>query len=78
MDSIRRTLLRTGVAAAAAAAAPRAFAQTTGKEETAMPFYQRSDVRIHYEETGSGFPLLIIPGGGLNSQISFLKYWRFR
>jgi pimeloyl-ACP methyl ester carboxylesterase len=38
-----------------------------------MPFYERGDVRIHYEETGSGFPLLLIPGGGLNSAISFLS-----
>ena len=37
-----------------------------------MPFYEKGDVRIHYEETGSGFPLLLIPGGGLNSTISFL------
>jgi len=37
-----------------------------------MPFYEKGDVRIHYEEAGSGFPLLIIPGGGLNSTISFL------
>ena len=37
-----------------------------------MPFYEKDDVRIHYEETGSGFPLLLIPGGGLNSTISFL------
>ncbi len=37
-----------------------------------MPFYERGDVRIHYEEAGSGFPLLIIPGGGLNATISFL------
>ena len=36
-----------------------------------MPFYEKGDVRIHYEEAGSGFPLLIIPGGGLNSTISF-------
>ena len=36
-----------------------------------MPFYERGDVRIHYEEAGSGFPLLLIPGGGLNSSISF-------
>ena len=36
-----------------------------------MPFYQRGDVRIHYEETGSGFPLLVIPGGGLNSTLGF-------
>jgi len=36
-----------------------------------MPFYEHGDVRIHYEEIGSGFPLLLIPGGGLNSSISF-------
>ena len=29
-----------------------------------MPFYEKGDVRIHYEEVGSGFPLLGIPGGG--------------
>src|SRR5436853_5637593 len=38
-----------------------------------MPFYEKSDVRIHYEEAGSGFPLLVIPGGGLNSTIEGLK-----
>ena len=38
-----------------------------------MPFYDRGDVRIHYEERGTGFPLLIIPGGGLNSDMSFLR-----
>ena len=38
-----------------------------------MPFYEKGDVRIHYEEAGSGLPLLIIPGGGLNSTISFLS-----
>src|SRR6267142_2427206 len=35
-----------------------------------MPFYQRGPIRIHYEEVGSGFPLLLIPGGGLNSALS--------
>ena len=35
-----------------------------------MPFYERGPVRIHYEELGSGFPLLLIPGGGLNSALS--------
>ena len=35
-----------------------------------MPFYERGPVRIHYEEAGSGFPLLLIPGGGLNSSFS--------
>ncbi|HKS90058.1 MAG TPA: alpha/beta hydrolase [Stellaceae bacterium] len=38
-----------------------------------MAFYDRGNVRIHYEETGSGFPLLVIPGGGLNSTIEGLK-----
>lgn len=36
-----------------------------------MPFYDRGDVRIRYEETGAGFPLLAIPGGGHNSCIAF-------
>uniref|UniRef100_UPI00261FD5DA alpha/beta fold hydrolase n=1 Tax=uncultured Sphingorhabdus sp. TaxID=1686106 RepID=UPI00261FD5DA len=33
----------------------------------------KGKVRIHFEEAGSGFPLLIIPGGGLNSVIAGLK-----
>jgi len=37
-----------------------------------MPFYERGDVRIHYEEVGSGFPLLVIPGGGLNAMIPYV------
>ncbi len=36
-----------------------------------MSFYDKGDVRICYEEVGAGFPLLLIPGGGLNSKISF-------
>jgi len=35
-----------------------------------MPFYQKGDVRIRYEEVGSGFPLLVTPGGGLNSRVA--------
>lgn len=38
-----------------------------------MPFYQKGPVRIYYEEAGSGFPLMLIPGGGLNSTIAGLK-----
>jgi pimeloyl-ACP methyl ester carboxylesterase len=38
-----------------------------------MPIYQKGNVRIHYEEAGSGFPLLVIPGGGLNATISNLS-----
>ena len=37
-----------------------------------MPFYERGDARIYYEESGSGFPLMVIPGGGLNSSIASL------
>ncbi len=37
-----------------------------------MPFYEKGDVRIHYEEAGTGFPLLVIPGGGLNSTVAGL------
>src|ERR1700674_3735141 len=39
----------------------------------AMPIYKRGSVQIHYEEAGSGFPLLVIPGGGLNATISYLS-----
>src|SRR3954453_13205178 len=38
----------------------------------AMSFYEKGAVRIHYEEAGSGFPVLLIPGGGLNSTIASL------
>jgi pimeloyl-ACP methyl ester carboxylesterase len=37
-----------------------------------MPYYERGDVRIHYDDSGSGFPLLVIPGGGLNSTVAGL------
>jgi pimeloyl-ACP methyl ester carboxylesterase len=71
VDSTRRTLLTTA-AAATAAAASRAFAQQPGGG-AAMPVFQRGAVRIHFEEVGSGFPLLIIPGGGLNATIGYLS-----
>jgi pimeloyl-ACP methyl ester carboxylesterase len=70
MDANRRDVLATGAAATAMAAAPRAFAQAGG---TAMSFYERGAVRICYEEAGSGLPLLLIAGGGLNSTIAGLK-----
>ena len=34
-----------------------------------MGFAEKGAVRIHYEEAGSGYPLLLIAGGGLNSCI---------
>src|SRR5437763_9321255 len=39
-------------------------------EETPMPFYEKGNVRIRYEEVGRGFPLLVTPGGGLNCRIA--------
>ena len=33
-------------------------------------FYEKGPVRIRYEEAGSGVPLLLIAGGGLNSTIA--------
>jgi pimeloyl-ACP methyl ester carboxylesterase len=37
-----------------------------------MSFYEKGPVRIRYETAGSGFPLLMIAGGGLNSSIANL------
>jgi pimeloyl-ACP methyl ester carboxylesterase len=71
MDKIRRTILTTGAAATAMAAAPRVFAQ--GQGGTGMGTFEKGAVRIHFEEAGSGFPLLVIAGGGLNSTISGLS-----
>ena len=70
MDRIRRNLLTTGAAATAMAAVPSAFAQQNGQGEAAMSTYEKGDVRIRFEEAGSGFPLLLIAGGGLNSTMS--------
>ena len=65
MDPMRRKLLKTGAAAAAMAATPSVFAQQSDSG-AGDRFYQRGTVRIRYAETGAGFPLLLIPGGGLN------------
>ena len=70
MDLTRRTILATGAAATAMAVAPRLFAQQAGKGGTGK-FFEKGSVRTYYEEAGSGFPLMLLPGGGLNSTISF-------
>src|SRR5947209_20229419 len=70
MGSTRRTILAAGAAAAATAAVPRVFAQQSGNRGTGK-FYEKGTVRIYYEEAGSGFPLLLLPGGGLNATIAF-------
>jgi pimeloyl-ACP methyl ester carboxylesterase len=73
VDQIRRNLLTSGAAARVVAAAPSVFAQHTGQGGKPMSFYEKGAVRIHFEETGSGFPLMLIAGGGLNSTIASLK-----
>src|SRR5580704_13986029 len=70
MGLTRRTVLAAGAAAAATAALPRAFAQQTSNGGTGK-FYEKGSVRIYYEEAGSGFPLMLLPGGGLISTIAF-------
>ena len=72
MDPMRRKILISGAAATGMAAAPRGFAQQAGQGDAGAPFYERGPVRIRYEEAGSGFPLLLISGGGLNSTMSRL------
>jgi pimeloyl-ACP methyl ester carboxylesterase len=71
MDPIRRKILTTGAGAAAMAAAQQVFAQQSGQGGAAR-FYEKGPVRIRYEEAGSGFPLLLIAGGGLNSVMAGL------
>ena len=71
INSTRRDILATGVAATAMAAAPKVLAQAPGG--TTMGSYKKGAVSIHFEEGGSGFPLLVIPGGGLNSTIASLS-----
>src|ERR1044072_3144565 len=77
IDSSRRTVLATGVAAAAATTAPQVFAQAPQPAaRQAWPaglktgFFEKGGVRIRYGEIGSGFPLLATPGGGLNSRMA--------
>jgi pimeloyl-ACP methyl ester carboxylesterase len=58
----------------AAAAAPGVLAQPTEQQHGgAVRFYERGPVRICYQEAGTGFPLLVIPGGGLNSVMAGLS-----
>src|SRR2546423_17684 len=62
MDMKRRALLAAGAAVAATAAVPRVFGQQPGSGGKGA-FYEKGSVRIYYEEAGSGFPLLLLPGG---------------
>ncbi|HZR25374.1 MAG TPA: hypothetical protein VFA59_17390 [Vicinamibacterales bacterium] len=69
MDRTRRTILAAGAVAAAKAAVPNVFAQQPAPPRTGGKFYERGKVRIYYEEAGSGPPLLLLPGGGLNASL---------
>ena len=73
MDPLRRKMLATGAAATAMASASRLFGDQAAPDTARMSFYERGPVRIHYEEEGAGFPLLLIAGGGLNSTIAALR-----
>src|SRR3981189_3681328 len=73
MDTTRRNLLITGAVAMAAGATGALAQRPRGSGDAAATFYEKGPVRIHYEEAGSGFPLLLIAGGGLNSPISGLS-----
>lgn len=42
-----------------------------------MPILKNGPVNIYYEEAGSGFPLLILPGGGLNATVAGLDNHAF-
>jgi pimeloyl-ACP methyl ester carboxylesterase len=67
VDETRRKILKTGAAAAAMAAVPPGLAQQNNQAGPTGKFYERGKVRIHYEEWGSGFPLMLISGGGLGA-----------
>ncbi|MGE0361966.1 MAG: alpha/beta fold hydrolase [Vicinamibacterales bacterium] len=72
VDPLRRKLLKTGAAVTAMAAAERVMAHPPAQGGAVGSLYERGPVRIHYQESGSGFPLLLIAGGGLNSTIAGL------
>jgi pimeloyl-ACP methyl ester carboxylesterase len=73
VDQIRRNILAAGAATAAMAAATPGRAAQQARPNGPGKFYEKGPVRIYYEEAGTGFPLLLIAGGGLNSTIAGLK-----
>jgi len=70
VDKTRREILKAAAAASAMAAVPGVLAQQVVPKGS---FYEKGAVRIHYQEAGAGYPLLLIPGGGLNSTIASLS-----
>jgi pimeloyl-ACP methyl ester carboxylesterase len=39
-----------------------------------MPIFENGPVTIRYEEAGAGFPMLAIPGGGLNGRVEVMGH----
>jgi hypothetical protein len=56
-------------------AMPRVFAQQTGQEGAGARIYEKGSVRIRYQEAGPGFPLMLLPGGGLNAIMFVIQFW---
>ena len=73
VDAVRRQILTTGIAATAAmAATPAQVLAQPAPGGGQYKFYEKGKVRIRYAEAGSGFPLLLIAGGGMNSRMAGL------
>ncbi len=67
--------LALGAAAGAVAAATQVLAQPPATAPDAQPvgptkIWEKNGVRTRYQDVGKGFPLLNIPGGGLNSRMA--------
>lgn len=73
VDPLRRKILKTGAAATAAVVADRMLTLQAEQGGSSGSFYVKGQVRIRYQESGAGFPLLLIAGGGLNSTIAGLN-----
>src|ERR1700737_445059 len=76
-DPTRRDILAAGAVATALVTTPALFAQQTGPGGAGARLYEKGSVRIAYQEAGSGFPLLLIAGGGLNSRMAGLPTMPF-
>jgi pimeloyl-ACP methyl ester carboxylesterase len=64
VDTIRRKIVKTGAAAVAMATVPTMYGQQNTQSSTGK-MYEKGKVRIHYDEWGTGFPVMLISGGGL-------------
>jgi hypothetical protein len=75
IDSSQRIVLTGGAAAAATPQVLTPALRTSASQEALtsakIGYGEKGNVRIHYADIGSGFPLLAIPGGSLNSRIAF-------